>query len=159
MVRYRPSGVYKSAEWQYLLRSLSLSDFSRVALPLCDWKHKLAAAANLCFQSHDAPILPSLPLFLSGTASLDGQELLPSRARRSLPFCFLGSPSQDLKHRLAKTAIRCFKSQRLQPIKNVDIPAPGGAAAGLIPYRIGFCKGGSLHPQVNGCIDLICCST
>ena len=44
--------------------------------------------------------------------------------------------------------------QRLQPIKNVDISAPGGTAAKFFPYRISFREGGSLHLQVYGCIAI-----
>ena len=44
--------------------------------------------------------------------------------------------------------------QRLQPIKNVDIPAPGGAATRFLPHGISFCEGGSLHLEVNGCIAI-----
>jgi hypothetical protein len=59
---------------------------------MCDWKHELAAAANLWFESHDALILPFLPLVLLGTASLDGKERLPAPGDR-LRSAFLAPPA------------------------------------------------------------------
>jgi hypothetical protein len=82
--------------------------FLKIGSSICDWKDKLATAPNLSFQSHDALILPSLSLFLSGSASLDGRYYSLAALGERFRSAFSALPAKILPSEFGPFALRIY---------------------------------------------------